>query len=272
MLQAQKKYHQEKKPQQKNDKHISFSELKNWEKCSFYHKLTYIDKIRLFKGNEFTVFGNAIHSTCESILLNGKVDSTGFFIQEYRKLLKKLQNENYQFDKKLVLQMKEQATEILPKVIPALDEYFGDYEVLATEEVLMEKTHISEYKFKGFIDLVLKTSDGKYHIIDWKTCSWGWNMRKKSDKMNVYQLIFYKYYYAQKHDINPDDVEVHFGLLKRTGKKDKVELFKVTSGEKRTENAIKLLNKALYNITKENFVKNRLACVNCEFYKTKHCP
>ena len=32
--------------------------------------------------------------------------------------------------------------------------------------------------FKGFIDLVVKTPDGKYHIIDWKTCSWGWDAQR----------------------------------------------------------------------------------------------
>ena len=89
--------------------------------------------------------------------------------------------------------------------------------------------------------------------------------------MNTYQLIFYKHYFALKHNIDPEDVDVHFGLLKRTAKKDKVELFKITSGKKRTENAIKLLNKALYNITNGHYIKNKLACRGCEFYKTEHC-
>ncbi len=56
--------------------------------------------------------------------------------------------------------------------------------------------------FKGFIDLVIKTPDGKYHVIDWKTCSWGWDMKKKTDKMMAYQLSFYKNYFAKKHNID----------------------------------------------------------------------
>ena len=73
-------------------------------------------------------------------------------------------------------------------------------------------------------------------------------------------------------NINLDDIETHFALLKRTSKKDKIEIFRVTSGNIKTNNAIKLLNKALYNIHSEKFVKNRLSCKRCEFYKTEHCP
>jgi len=54
--------------------HISFSELKNWSFCPFYHKITYIDKIRGFAGNEYTAFGSAIHDVCEKKLLNEYFD------------------------------------------------------------------------------------------------------------------------------------------------------------------------------------------------------
>ena len=35
--------------------------------------------------------------------------------------------------------------------------------------------------------------NNKIHLIDWKTCSWGWNSKKKSDTLIAQQLIFYKY-------------------------------------------------------------------------------
>ena len=44
--------------------------------------------------------------------------------------------------------------------------------------------------------MVLKTPDGRYHIIDWKTCSWGWDAKKRSDKILAYQLVFYKHFFA----------------------------------------------------------------------------
>ena len=119
--------------------------------------------------------------------------------------------------------------------------------------------------------MVIKTPDEKIHIIDWKTCSWGWNAQRRADPMTTYQLTYYKHFYAQKFNVDPSMIETHFALLKRTAKKDLVEIFRVTSGQKKTENALNLLNKALYNINKGMFIKNRLSCSNCDFYKTRYC-
>ena len=129
-------------------------------------------------------------------------------------------------------------------------------------------------KLKGFIDLVIKTDDGKYHVIDWKTCSWGWDARRKNDKMVTYQLTLYKNYFCQKHNIDPQNVETYFALLKRTAKKNNVEFVKVSSGNVKMKNAVNLVTKALYNITQKNYMKNKLACSKCEFYgsQSNHCP
>ena len=48
--------------------HISYSELKTWAECPFKRKLIYLDRVRKFVGNEFTAFGRAIHSFCESLI------------------------------------------------------------------------------------------------------------------------------------------------------------------------------------------------------------
>ena len=153
-----------------------------------------------------------------------------------------------------------------------LDNYFDDCEVISTEEKLYEDIEGHDLKFKGFIDLVVKTPDGKYHILDWKTCSWGWNSRRRSESMTTYQLTLYKHFFAQKMNIDPKDIETHFALLKRTAKKNHVELFRVTSGPRKTENALKLLHKALYNIKNKRYIKNRLSCERCAFRHTKECP
>ena len=257
--------------------HISFSELKNWNTCAFYHKLTYIDRLVAFQGNEYTAFGTAVHDVCEKLLLKESIKPEELFLERFREELKSLPKD-LDIRKKLAVDMKSQAEALLPHIMPAVDEYFDDYEVVSTEEPIMipiEEFSDAEYNFKGFIDLVVKTSDGKHHIIDWKTCSWGWDARKRAEPMIIYQLIYYKHYDAKKHNIDPDMIEVHFGLLKRTAKKNHVELFKITSGKKRTENAIKLLAAALYNITNKKYTKNKLACHGpfgpCEFYNTEHC-
>ena len=248
--------------------------MKMWAECSYKHKLVYLDKIKEFKGNEYTAFGTAIHTVCEDLLLNENINKEEKFTKEFEEELTQLPID-YDINEKMIEDMEVQGREILPHILPGVRDYFGEYEVVNTEEDLYEITDLlkdTEYKFKGFIDLVLKTSDGKYHIIDWKSCSWGWNFAKRTDKLITYQLTLYKHFYAKKYNIDPENIETHFALLKRTSKKERVELFRVTSGSTKTQNALNLLKKALVNINKNRYIKNRLSCVRCEFYNTPHCP
>jgi len=258
--------------------HISFSELKNWNTCPWYHKLVNIDKNKIFNGNEYTAFGTAVHGACEKKLLDQTIDEVKYFEDSFFDELKKLPKETVEkLDEKSIEQMRIAGGEISKRIIPALNAYFANgYEILKTEEDLMEKIQeVEDYNFKGFIDLVLKTPDGKIHIIDWKTCSWGWDMKKRTDTMTTYQLTLYKNFYAQKHGIDHELIKTHFALLKRTANKDQVEIFEVSSGAKKVGNALKLLNSAIFNILNENYVKNRLSCKTqygtCEFYNTEHC-
>jgi hypothetical protein len=253
--------------------HISYSELKDWAFCPFYHKLTRVDKIDGFKGNAYTAFGSAIHSVCEKKLLHEEVDDD-FFVQEFEKNIKSL-DDDVEINEKLVSDMVGQGKEILPEIENALADYFDEFEVMAVEMPLMEAIENDDKLFKGYIDAVVATPDGKVHIFDWKTCSWGWDTKKKSDKLVTYQLTLYKHFFCQKMGVDPKDVETHFALLKRTAKKNRVEFFRVTSGAKKTENALKLLRTALYNIKNSRYIKNRLSCTGgygCKFYKTEHCP
>ena len=259
--------------------HVSFSAVKIWKECPWKHKLSYLDRIKGFEGNEYTAFGTAIHSTYEKVLLKENINEKEYFQNKFLEELKALPEEvKNNFNKELVANLRKQGDMLAPLSMDALKECFGNFEVISAEEQLYEPIKAAlkeEYNFKGFIDLVLKTEDGKYHVIDWKTCSWGWDSRKKTDKMITYQLTFYKHYFALKHGIDPSNIETHFGLVKRTAKKNNIEIYKATSGPKKTKNAIKFLNKALYNIDKNIFLKNRLSCHGrfgtCEFYKTEHC-
>lgn len=253
--------------------HISYSELKDWKFCPFYHKLTRVDKIDGFTGNEYTAFGSAIHSVCEKKLLNEEVDNN-FFVEELKKNISEL-DEEHEVNKKLVLDMIGQGKRIIPEIEDALKDYFPEFEVMAVEMPLFEPIKEEGYHFKGFIDAVIATPDGKIHIFDWKSCSWGWDAKKRSDPMVTYQLTLYKHFFCQKMNIDPKDVETHFALLKRTAKNNNVEFFRVTSGNIKTKNALKLLNTALYNIKNKRYIKNRLSCTGgygCKFHNTEHCP
>jgi len=255
--------------------HISFSQLRNWAKCPFYHKLSNIDKVDGgFTGNIYTAFGSALHDVIENHLENTISEDE---LEEYFRasFLNERRNLDHEIEDSHFEQFQSQGDRLVKKYKKKLDSYFGNnYEIVKCEEEIYED--VTEYngnpfKFKGYIDLVVKTGD-TYHILDWKSCSWGWDAKKKADKMIVYQLIYYKHYYAIKHGIDPKNIECHFGLLKRTAKRNEVEIFKVTSGKRRVENAMKMLVQALYNIDNKVYLKNKSSCYNCEFKGTAHCP
>jgi len=233
----------------------------------------YVDRLKVFKGNEYTAFGKALHEVCEHGIKDPSIKLDDYFLDCFEKEIDDLKDIELRQD--LIESMFDQGTRLALKGLPALKDEFGSFKVISTEEQLKEKIEFFEsFDFKGFIDLVIQTEDGKYHIIDWKTCSWGWDARKKADPMITYQLTLYKHFFAQKHNVDPKDIETYFALLKRTAKNNIVEIFRVTSGSKKTENALNLMNKALYNISNGFHIKNRLACrkdYGCEFYKTDHC-
>ena len=251
--------------------HVSYSEIKIWHECPYKHKLQYIDRIAGFKGNLHTAFGTAIHSVCEHGLLDESLDRDAHFLEEFAKEVASLEEKEVVIELGLKEQMMGQYKPIVDSFRNELDNYFEECEVVATEEKLYEDIEGEDMKFKGFIDLVVKTPDGKYHILDWKTCSWGWDARKKADKIINYQLTLYKFFWAKKHGVPLDMVETHFGLLKRTAKKNNTEIFRVTSGKIKMKNALTFLDKAVKNIKRKLTIKNRLSCKGCAFYKTEHC-
>ena len=105
--------------------HISYSELKDWAFCPFYHKLTRIDKIDGFKGNEYTAFGSAIHTVCEKKLLKEDCNTEKLFLSEFQKNLAEIEDHEVTGEK--VKEMAGQAKGILPEIESALDDYFGEY-------------------------------------------------------------------------------------------------------------------------------------------------
>ncbi len=254
--------------------HISYSALKTWKDCPHKYKLSYEDRVGVFSGSEHTAFGTALHEAAELKVQDNLVNEKEIFLNKFNSEISVLR-EQKQVDEKLVNQMEQQGLMLAPLIMPALTQQFGIFKVLAAEEDLYEKISAfeqAEISFKGFIDLVIQTEDGKIHILDWKSCAWGWDAEKKSDALTTYQLTFYKHFYAQKHNIDPKNIETYFALLKRTAKKDNVEIFRVTSGPKKTQNAFNVLNNALYNINKKFFPKNKMSCTYCEYRNTEHCP
>ena len=67
--------------------HISYSEFKIWSECPWRHKLSYLDKLSTFNGNEFTAFGTAVHEVCERTAKEEKDQSPEVFQAAFSKEL-----------------------------------------------------------------------------------------------------------------------------------------------------------------------------------------
>lgn len=271
--------------EEKNKKpdYVSFSSIKDWKFCANYYKITRVQGIAAGRDSIHTAFGKALHSTCEKIFKQekeGTFDYAADFSTNFTKEIFSVPALKAEFTseagEKTFKEFEQQGKELAVLAFPAAQEYFGDFEFVSAEENIMEDIEeykIDDYKFKGYIDLIIRTKkDNVYHIIDWKTCSWGWEPQRKADAMTTYQLTYYKHFYGKKQNIPADKIETHFGLLKRTAKKDRIEIFRVTSADKKTSNALKLLQECVYNVDHERFIKNKTSCAKCAFHKTVHCP
>jgi len=265
--------------------HISYSEVRIWKECPWKHKLTYIDKIDLFKPSPFLDFGTAVHEGCESIINGEPIDREGL-CEGIRSAWEKNGFDDQDWVSKQPGWYKYHhhdtwiswANSMWDHIPGFLDDTFPGWEPIKAEAELYENIDNDNIKFKGFIDAIIKAPKkrGKGHeywILDWKTANaYGWRREKKQDILMTAQLILYKHFWSKKLGIPLDEVRCGFILLKRGGKPGKVcELVKVSAGPKALEKATKIVRSMLTMVRKEFYIKNRNSCTYCPYKDTEHC-
>jgi hypothetical protein len=254
--------------------HISFSELRDWQDCSYRHKLRHIKGIDLSTPSPILDFGTAVHASCEDFLKTKVMNAnlaTDMLSQNFDS--KKIYEG---FTEKALSSYKKEAIAILAEVPQFLIDTFGEWETVDAEHMLYESINNQPHAFKGFIDCILKTKDKKgkeqYWIIDWKTTAWGWGTDKKTDFKLHQQLIFYKNFWSKKANIDPKKIKCGFVLLKRTAKAgSKCELVPVSVGDVTSTRAFKNIGNMLSSLKKGIAIKNKESCTYCQFKGTEHC-
>lgn len=266
-------------------KHVSYSELALWQKCSFRHRLKYLLKVDLDKPSIHAIYGKTVHDALEQYL-----ESRQF--PEIEEIVTALDNQlaeaKIEVNDKVRKEFHDTIAPILSEIPEFLETEFKDWEFIAAEQALYEE--ISEkdnkFSFKGFIDGIIKIprssrykrfKEGEYEywIIDYKTCSWGWDFKKKTDPIKIEQLALYKHFWAKKLNVSPDQIKCAFVLLKRTPSKNspsRIELVTTSVGPKTIEKALEALKTMTRSITKGLVSKNRNECTYCEYKNTEHCP
>jgi hypothetical protein len=267
-----------------NKPHISYSEVRNWKECPYRHKLTYVDKIDLSSPSPYLDFGINVHEGCESYLNNRAIPKERL-LENIRRAWEEHGFDDPEWVNKQpgwykyfpVEEWCQWASNMWDDVPKFLNDTFPDWEPVSAEEELYEEISSKDLKFKGFIDVIIKTpkknGDWKYWILDWKTAkSYGWDRRKKQDVLTQSQIILYKHYWATKNNIPLKDVNCGFILLKRGGKPGNMcELLRVSAGPKAIEKALKMVNNMVHSVNKNFFFKNRDSCMFCDYKDTEYC-
>ena len=268
--------------------HVSFSEIKLWAECSYRHKLTYIDKLDAYEDNPYADFGTIVHNHIETYLKTKKSFDQDQLVIDFKNLwvtrgyddecyIKQKKEENPKYKHVLLEVWISWAFLICNEFPEWMDNTFPEYELISSEELLMENIVNEDVKFKGFIDCVIKVPNKKkhlYYIIDWKTTGrYGWYWLKKRDFNALAQIGMYKMFWQNKNTkIELKDIRTAFVFLKREAKPTKsIEMFKVSTGPKFLEKSSKLITTMLYNVKKGVAIKNYSNCKFCPFKKTEHC-
>lgn len=124
-------------------------------------------------------------------------------------------------------------------------------------------------------DSVVIPGEYVYYILDWKTCNYGWDPKKKRDFNKQLQLMLYKSFLCDIMDLELDQVRCAFVLMKRkTTKKNPTahcELVTVSVGSGSKEKSLVVLNKTINQIKKGFVLKDKRNCKYCPYFNTPHC-
>lgn len=255
--------------------HVSFSELRSWQDCSWRHRLRFVKGIDLDRPGPHADFGKAVHASCENYLKTRIMDPSiaDRWIDEAWE-----RNAAHKgFEESGKAAYKEQAAAILAEVPGWLDVNFPNWEFVDAEHMLYEPVPGTKFAFKGYIDAIIRCKDkkGKKDVIwllDWKTTSWGWAVQKKSDPKVKMQLTLYKSFWSEKTGTDPKDVKCGFVLLKRTGKDGaRCELVSSGAAEVTVKRSLKLVNDMFSSVKRGVAIKNRDNCLYCDYKNTEHC-
>ena len=254
--------------------HVSFSEMRDWQDCSWRHKLKHVMKIDLGKPGPLMDFGTAVHAACEHYLKTREMKPE-IATDSIRSIWEK-NKELKGFEPKTLEGFVKEAENILADVPAWMEENFPGWVYVDAEHMLYEQIEGKPHAFKGFIDGIIKCTDAKgkelVWLLDWKTTSWGWNAYKKSDPIVTAQLVLYKNYWSLKTGTDPKKVRCGFILLKRAAKAEKhCELVTASVGDVTTGRSLKVINNMVTAVKRGIAIKNRNNCTFCDYFNTPHC-
>lgn len=272
---------------------VSYSSWQSYRRgCQWKWKLDVVDGLRSNAYGVHLDFGTCIHNAIEKYKTKkdpiSMEDAQKSFEEKFRDLFGKNKEKYKESERSADL---EELVSAGKRIIESLDKCgeLASAEVVYNEHELLlpiSRTDDVKMNFKGFIDMVIKSKDGRgkdvLYVIDFKTCSWGWGKEKRDDDDLKYQLFLYKHFLSKKFNLDPKFVRTAFILLKKSPPKgaDVVEFFPVSAGPVSVQRALDALNADISDMkerTENNtLIKNRQMCTSkfgdvCPYLNTEHC-
>jgi len=255
---------------------ISYSALSDWSLCPQYYYLSNVLRLRPYKNTPDTFFGTLIHRYVQGIL-KGELEaekSCKEFERKWGKLCRL-----FKLEEKW-LPRTESARNIFTNILPAFQQQFGNFKVLNIERKIAVKSG-DKYPqlFKGYIDIVIELENGDRVIADFKTADSSFFFMKYKDAVKDYQLSLYKWFYCSEENFDKKKMETYFVVLEKNPKSKKpISIIRITSGDKKLDNATNWMNGALSAINRGIHIRKKSSCYKfgqdhaCMFCNSEHCP
>lgn len=284
------------------DKVVSFSQLNIFD-CPLRWSLHYIEGIKPFSSNIYTVFGSALHTTIQryldvmynkSIVKANELDLPEILYEEMEKeyLKEQKNNKGKHFSKPSTLyEFYEDGVKILDYFKKKRANFFSkrNWHLIGCEFPINIYPHpkYPNVLFVGYIDIVMYNENTKkFYLYDIKTSTKGWGKKEKKDENKVSQLVLYKVFFSKLYNIPLKDIEIEYLITKRKIWEEsewpipRISRFSPPSGKIKQKRAMeKLLNFIEQGFapdkgySKENNFKPNPSnnCIWCPFYKIHLC-
>lgn len=282
------------------EKNISASQFMMFSDCEHRWKLSYIDKLSAYSPSVHTVFGTAMHEVIQEWLtVMYNESATAASKMNLRENLKLTIREVYAKERKKAKEVFTDADELNSffldgvKILDYLQKKRGQYfsmkgwHLAGIETDIVQEVRPGVF-YKGFIDVVMYNSrTNKYLIIDIKTSTRGWSDYEKKNDAKVAQVLFYKEFFAKQFNVDIDNIDVEFFILRRKINEDldfvpkRIQQWRPASGRIKRGKAMKSLQEFVdkaftddgQHDTSQVYLPNpsKSACRFCDFKNTEFC-